>query len=115
MLAKGGRMYFWVGLYEPEILAKTQSYHHTIYSGSLPKRIARYAMLHLVYARFMKLMLERKYKLARGIPLDEKHFRYYTRETLVAEIERHGMKIERKLVVPGSNSMFIEARFAEAS
>lgn len=115
VLAKDGRLYFWVGLYEPEILAKSTSYHHTLYSGSLPKRIARYAMLHLVYARFVQMMLVRKYKLSRKIPLDEKHFRYYTREALVAEIEGHGMKIERKLVVPGSNSMFVEARFPDAA
>jgi hypothetical protein len=112
VLARGASLYFWVGLYEPEIMAKSSSYHHTLFSGSWPKRIARFALLHLVYARFVQLMLFRKYKLWRKIPLDEKHFRYYTRASLTAEIEKHGMTILRKLVVPGSNSMFVEARFS---
>lgn len=112
VLAKDGRLYFWVGLYEPEIMARTQTYHHTLMSGSLPKRLARFAMLHVVYARFVQLMLVRKYKLVRKIPLDEKHFRYYTRATLPAELQRYGLTILRQLVVPGSNSMFVEARFA---
>lgn len=111
VLAGGGRLYFWVGLYDPDLMARTRTYHHTLFTGSLPRRLARLAFLHLVYARFAQHMLVRKYKLSRNQPLDEKHFRYYTRATLLADLERHGLAVSRKLLVPGTNSMFIEARF----
>lgn len=112
VLVPGGRVYYWVSVYDPELLAKMQSYHHIFYQSSLPKRIARFAMLHGVIARYGAIMLSRKFKLWRGIPLDEKHFRYYTRASLRAETEQCGLVIDRELVVPGSNAVFLDARFA---
>lgn len=111
VLAPGGRLYIWVDFYEPEILAKTQSYHHLFYRGSLVKRAARLLFPRLVLARFLGMLVMRRYRLARGLPLDEKHFRHYTREKLFAEMERYGLEIDRLLVMPGTNAAFVEARF----
>ncbi len=112
VLAPGGRIYIWVDFYDPETLARSHSYHHLFYRGGLVKRAARLAFPGLVIARFGAMLLMRKYKLAKNIPLDEKHFRYYTREKLYAEMERSGLVIERLLQMPGTNAAFVEARFA---
>jgi SAM-dependent methyltransferase len=112
VLAKGGRLYIWNGLYEPEIMARSQTYYPAFFGGSVPGRLLRFALLQGVYARFAQLMLVRKYKLLRKLPIDEKHFRYYTQRSLAEELGRHGLTVERSLVVPGSNSMFVQASFA---
>lgn len=111
VLAKAARLYFWVGLYEPENMPKTVTFDQAFMRGSLPSRVARFALMQVVYARLLQRMALRGYKLRRNIPLDEKHFRYFTRDSLMKDLTSHGLRIERTLTVPGSSSIFVEARF----
>lgn len=41
--------------------------------------------------------------------LDNSHWRFYTLASLDKAMIQYGLKVERKIVVPGSNSVFIDA------
>ena len=108
VLNTNGRIYLWVGLYEPEVMAKSMSFHALFLKGSLLRRASKFMLLPLLYARILSSLMVRGYRLRRGIPLDEKHLRYFTRELFRHEMRRNGLRISRELLVPGSNSLFAE-------
>jgi SAM-dependent methyltransferase len=108
VLRASGTAYAWVGLYEPHVMAKALTYHDFLFSRGLVKHAAKVAFFPLYHARFLAKMAVRAYRLRRGIPLDEKHFRYYTRTRLGEELRSHGLALRRELLVPGSSSIFVE-------
>lgn len=109
ILRPGGRMYFWVGVHEPEIVAQTKTFRDILYRGSRARRIVRGLAAYVEYGVFLWRMRKRQRHLDRGIALDHAHFRYYTVPSLRAELERCGLTIERTLLAPGTNAYLIEA------
>lgn len=109
ILAPGGRIYFWVGLNEPEAMARAKSFHSIFFVTKGVKRGLRIAAAPLEYAYFMYRMRKRRRDLAAGVALDHAHFRYYTREAMLKEMADNGLAVQRDLLVPGSNSMLVEA------
>lgn len=110
ILAPGGRMYIWSAVHEPEILAREKTFHNILYHGSLLKKAARIAAAHVEYGWLLWRMAKRRRDLEKGVPLDHAHCRYYTRDSLKRSIAGWGMTVERFILVPGSNSVFAEAR-----
>lgn len=110
VLAIGGRLYFWVGLHEPEVLARAKTFHPIFFGRRGAKRVLRIAAGPVEYGYFLWRLAMRKRALAKGIPLDHAHFRYYTLDRLMAELSENGLDPVRSLLVPGSNSLLVEAR-----
>ena len=110
VLAPGGRIYFWVGLYEPEIMARSKTFHNILYFGSLPKRIARVALAQVEYGWLLLQMARRRRNLEKGVPIDDLHCRYYTQERLKKALDDWGLEQLRYLLVPGTTSAFVETR-----
>jgi len=110
ILRPGGRLYFWVGLHEPEMVSHAKTFHNIFYRGRGLKRAARIAAAPLEYGWFMWKMRQRRRALAKGIPLDHAHFRYYTQASLKAELDGCGLETVRTLHIPGTSSMLIEAK-----
>lgn len=109
ILAPGGRLYFWVGLNEPEAMARAKNFHSIFFVTKGAKRALRIAAAPAEYAYFIWRMRKRRRDLARGVSLDHAHFRYYTRESLLKEMAENELEVRRELLVPGNNSMLIEA------
>lgn len=109
VLAPGGRFYFWVGLADPEIIARAKTFHPIFYGSRGIKRAARIAAAYAEYGYFMYRMWLRRRKLERGTPLDCVHCRYYTQESLRADLGKWNLEVRRSLLVPGSNGILIEA------
>jgi SAM-dependent methyltransferase len=110
VLAPGGRLYFWVGVYEPEILPRAKTFHEILYFGSRTKRIARVALAQLEYAWLFLQMRRRRKKLEKGIPLDQFHCRYYTQDSLKKALDDWGLEQPRYVLIPGTSSVLVEAR-----
>jgi demethylmenaquinone methyltransferase/2-methoxy-6-polyprenyl-1,4-benzoquinol methylase len=110
VLSPRGRLYFWVGLQEPEVQARAKTFHPIFYGTTGWKRLLRIGAAYAEYAHFMWRMAKRKRALANGTPLDDAHFRYYTRASLLAELDRSGLDVRRTLMVPGSTAFMVEAR-----
>lgn len=110
ILTPGGRLYFWVGLHEPEVVSHAKTFHNIFYRRSGLRRALRIAAAYPEYAWFMWQMAKRRRALAKGIPLDHAHFRYYTRDSLMTELDRCGLNVQRSLLIPGSSSILVEAR-----
>lgn len=110
VLSPGGRLYLWVGLHEPEVYARAKTFHPIFYGTKGWKRLVRIGAAYVEYANFMWRMAKRKRALATGTPLDDVHFRYYTRASLLSELDRNGLEVCRTLMVPGSTSFMVEAR-----
>lgn len=109
ILAPGGRLYFWVGVHEPEVQARAKTFHSIFYGSRGLMRIARIAGAYAEYGHFLWRMAKRRRALEKGIPLDHAHFRYYTRKSLMEELDANGLSVRRELIVPGTNSILVEA------
>jgi ubiquinone/menaquinone biosynthesis C-methylase UbiE len=110
ILAPGGRMYLWVGVHEPEMLARSKTFHNILYYGSKAKRLARILLAQGEYAWLLYQMRKRGKDLALGKPLDHAHCRYYTQERLKTALEGWGLDAPRFLLIPGTASVLVEAR-----
>lgn len=105
VLKPDGRILFWQGLYEPRVQAAAKTFE-PIFHGSWWRPLAA----PIEYAYFALRMRKLRHKLANGIPLDNVHARYYTRERFEASLKRWGLSMVREVLVPGSASLFAEAR-----
>ena len=110
ILRPGGRLYFWVGLHEPEMVSHTKTFHAIFYGTRGLRRSVRIAAAYVEYGWFMWKMRQRRRALEKGIPLDHAHFRYYTQKSLMAEFDRCALEVARTLVIPGTNAILVEAR-----
>lgn len=109
VLKPGASVYFWLGIHDPHILAESKSFAvvHTHSSGL--KKLARIVLAPLEHGYLMWQMHKRKRDLKLGIPLDRAHVRYHTLAGVDAEMAGYGLRIIRRVVVPGSPSAFVEA------
>ncbi|MFZ1477539.1 MAG: methyltransferase domain-containing protein [Sphingorhabdus sp.] len=109
VLKPGFPLYFWLGIHDPHILAESKTFAvvHTHSRGL--KKLARIVFAPLEHAFLAWQMYKRHRDLKNGIPLDDAHVRYHTLATIDSEMSGYGLRIVRKISVPGSASAFIEA------
>jgi SAM-dependent methyltransferase len=105
----GGRLYIWTAVNEPEMLAWSKSFHNITHHGSLAKRIVRSAAIPAEYGLLLWRMFDRSRRLKAGRRLDPYHERWYTRQSMRESLDRWGTPLQRELLAPGSNSLFVEA------
>lgn len=96
----GGHLYMWIGLYEPEILWRAKRFPQGFMRGLLAS--AEY--LHLRWR-----MWDRGRRLAKGIPIDQAHERWYTTQTVAESLDRWGLETVRTLHPPGVPGIFVDA------
>jgi ubiquinone/menaquinone biosynthesis C-methylase UbiE len=114
VLRKGGRVYLWVGLRDPDLLFGAHNLYGTFFHGSLIKRAARVLLSQAVLAKFAVAVALTQLRMQRGVPLDDFHFHYYTRASLREELTNGGLAIARQIVVPGSLSIFIDCTVSDS-
>ena len=109
VLKQGGRIFFWQGLYEPQMLARQKTFEPIfVYPRGL-KKLARIAAAPLEYSRIAYRMAKRRKQLETNADIDRVHFRYYTRARLADSLARWGLIKTRELLPPGQASIFVEA------
>lgn len=109
VLKPGGRIVIWQGLHEPKYLAASKTFEPIFARGSLWKRVLRIAAAPLEYGLLGYRMLRRARQLRTGERIDDAHCRYYTEAMMTASIRRWGLTETRRIIVPGTASMFVEA------
>ncbi len=107
VVRRGGRIYMWIGLYDPEMLARARTFEATVKGGALRRMLA--ALTPVEYWLLRRRMADRAARLSSGRPIDNAHERWYTRPLLTQSLTRWGLKPDRSLLVPGTSSIFIEA------
>jgi SAM-dependent methyltransferase len=112
VLTPDGKLYFWIGMYEPEALAYSKTFEHALLRGSRLKRTVRAAIPYLETGYLLYRMNKRRRDLAAGRRLDNAHCRYYTRDLVARSMETWGLRINRQLLVPGSTALLVEAQAA---
>lgn len=110
VLTPDGRVFIWTAIHESEFVAESKTFHHIAVRGSKLKRVVRFALIHAEFIKLLLTMRSVDRKVARGIPLDTAHCRYYTRQRITSDLIGWGFAVNRSLMVPGSHSMFIDAR-----
>jgi hypothetical protein len=73
------------------------------------RKFASFFLAPVEYAYVAWQMRKRKRDLANGTPLDTAHVRYHTMAGVDAEFASYGLRITRRVLVPGSGSAFVEA------
>lgn len=104
-----GPLYFWLGVHDPEILAESKTFGVVMNHRKGLRKLASFALAPIEYVYVYLQMVKRKRDLANGTPLDSAHVRYHTMAKIDEEFASYGLKITRRVVVPGSASAFVEA------
>ena len=110
VLKPGAPLYFWLGVHDPHLLAEAKTFGVVHNHSSGLRKFARIIAAPLEHLHLIRKMRSQADKLAKGIPLDHAHARYHTTTTIDAELASYGLKITRRVLVPGSASLFVEAR-----
>lgn len=109
VLKPGAPLYFWLGIHDPHIIAESKSFAVVHLHSHGVKKLARIILSPLEHGYVMWQMYRRKSDLKQGVPLDDAHVRYHTLASVDAEMASYGLRIIRRVVVPGSPSAFVEA------
>jgi hypothetical protein len=99
---------FWCGLRDPELAGEHNG--SLVFNKVLSGRVATGYLLYCIYGilRLPRLLFRTartRYRLRRGIPLDDLHERYFTSGSLEAIVQEFGT-ITSSVRIPGSNSVF---------
>ena len=108
VLKPGGRIYMWIGLYDPRMIARIKTFD-VIWRGGALKKALRFLGAQAEYAHTLWRMRDRARKLEAGTRIDQYHCRYYTRDRVSSDLERWGLRELRSALVPGTESLFVEA------
>jgi SAM-dependent methyltransferase len=109
VLKPDGRIYFWQGLWEAEMIPVAKDWRKIFAEGNRLKRAGRWLLAYAEYGFVSYRMWKRKRQLERGEPIDDIHFRYYTLATFHRALDRWKLRRTRELVPPGQSSVFVEA------
>ena len=103
-------LYFWLGVHDPHLLAEAKTFGVVHNHSSGLRKIARIIAAPIEHLHLIQKMRSQAHKLANGIPLDTAHARYHTTVTIDKELASYGLSIKRRVLVPGSASLFVEAK-----
>lgn len=109
VLKRGAPLYFWLGVHDPHLLAESKSFGVVHNHSSGLRRIARIIGAPIEHLHLMNRMKMQASRLSSGVPLDKAHARYHTAATIDQEMASYGLEIVRRVLVPGSASLFVEA------
>ncbi len=115
VLKPGAPLYFWLGVHDPAMLAEQKTFGNVHVRAKGWRKLARIVAAPVEHLALAKAMRKRAADLANGTPLDTAHVRYHTVAGIDAEMAGYGLRIVRRVVVPGSASMFVEAESARIS
>jgi SAM-dependent methyltransferase len=104
-----GPLYFWLGVHDPEFLAESKTFGVVMNHRKGLRKLLSFVLAPLEYCYVHWQMHKRRRDLANGTPLDSAHVRYHTMAKVDKEFAGYGLKITRRVVVPGSASAFVEA------
>ena len=104
-----GPLYFWLGVHDPYIVAESKTFGVIFNHRKGVRKFASFFLAPVEYAYVAWQMRKRKRDLANGTPLDTAHVRYHTMAGVDAEFASYGLRITRRVLVPGSGSAFVEA------
>lgn len=110
VLKPNAPLYFWLGVHDPHLLAEAKTFGVVHNHSSGFRKIARIIASPIEHLHLMQKMRSQSHKLAAGIPLDNAHVRYHTTSTIDKELASYGLSIKRRVLVPGSASLFVEAK-----
>lgn len=110
VLRPGASLYFWLGVHDPFVLAEHKTFGNVHNHAKGWRKAARVVGAPVEHALLMHKMHKRRRDLRSGARLDSAHVRYHTVVGIDAEFAGYGLTIVRRVLVPGSSSMFVEAR-----
>jgi SAM-dependent methyltransferase len=110
VLKPGAPLYFWLGVHDPYLLAEAKSFGVVHNHSAGLRKFLRIAGAPVEHIHLILKMRKQAQRLAAGIPLDTAHVRYHTLATIDDELGSYGLDIIRRVLVPGSASLFVEAR-----
>jgi SAM-dependent methyltransferase len=110
VLKPGAPFYFWLGVHDPHLLAEAKTFGVVHIHSSGLRKFVRIAAAPVEHVHLIVKMRKQAQRLAAGIPLDTAHVRYHTLATIDDELASYGLDIVRRVLVPGSASLFVEAR-----
>jgi SAM-dependent methyltransferase len=110
VLKPGAPLYFWLGVHDPFILAECKTFGNVHNHARSWRKWARIIAAPVEHLKLILDMTRRRRDLANGTPLDTAHLRYHTTTEIDAELAGYGLSIVRRVLVPGSASLFVEAR-----
>lgn len=113
VLKPSAPLYFWLGVHDPYLLAEAKTFGVVHNQSTGLRKLLRIIAAPIEHLHLIRKMKTQARKLATGIPLDTAHARYHTVATVDAELASYGLEIVRRVLVPGSTSMFVEARALE--
>jgi SAM-dependent methyltransferase len=99
---------FWFGLHDPSVVAEElgRKWFGRLYSSLNPLAVlVRAALVVAVMARRYPDMIQRAWRLRRGLPMDKFHFSYFTRSNVRSHLEHFG-EVRDLTHVTGTNSSF---------
>lgn len=111
-LKTGSPLYFWLGVHDPHLLAEAKTFGVVHNHSSGLRKLARVVGAPFEHLHLMNKMHAQARKLEAGIPLDDAHARYHTAAGIDREMASYGLQLVRRVLVPGSTSLFVEARAA---
>ena len=107
---KNGNILIWVGLHDSNIVARSFGTHifNQIFMGkNIVSWLARLVKILITNIYPLIIMFhKREKKLKLSLPLDDKHFHYFTYEKFLKMLSNHG-HIKESILVPGTNSLFV--------
>ena len=113
VLEPGAPLYFWLGVHDPFILAEAKTFGNIHNHAKGWRKFLRIVAAPAEHLHLIIAMRRRVRNLREGIKLDNAHVRYHTTTGVDAEMASYGLTITRRLLVPGTASMFVEANQAE--
>lgn len=111
ILINGGLAIFWVGLHDPDIVAKQSlfEYFRDLRILSLVRVVARIVKFPTRILKLHQAMKQRRKMLLQNQPLDKLHFHYFTRSDLDTYINSLGVVID-KAFIEQTNSIFYSVK-----
>lgn len=113
VLRPGGRVYMWIGRYEPEMIADAKTLGNVLRAKGWRKWV-RLALPQIEYGLALWQMRDRRRRLENSVPIDTHHCRWYTMQRIEASLRRWDMVMTRPPLAGSPTSVFIEAAFASA-
>jgi SAM-dependent methyltransferase len=105
VLKPGGAIFIWQGLTDADVLATSSTLHR------LRRGLVGIPLIWGQAAILSYRMHKRRKQFAAGAPIDDIHYRWYSPSTLRDDLRKWGLEVAREIIVPGTNSMFVEARY----
>lgn len=109
VLKPEGKLYFWLGVHDPYILAEAKTFGVVHNHARGFRKFARIMLAPVEHLHLLLAMKRRARDLKSGRALDTAHLRYHTMATIDNEMKSYGLRIVRNVLVPGSASAFVEA------